>query len=116
MAQRVITTLVDDITGGDADETITFGLDGKTYEIDLNAKNSKKLRAALDDFIKAGRKTGGKTSGKTTSSRTKTGKAGNNGHSTSDIRNWAKENGYNVNDRGRVPASIREAYEKANAA
>ncbi|MFI2616604.1 Lsr2 family protein [Streptomyces sp. NPDC018584] len=112
MAQRTITTLIDDLTGGEADETVTFGLDGRTYEIDLNAKNSKKLRAALDDFIKAGRKTGGRTN----SSRPKTSKAGNNGPSTADIRTWAKKNGYDINDRGRVPAPVKEAFDKAHEA
>ncbi|WP_409238415.1 Lsr2 family protein [Streptomyces sp. PA5.6] len=112
MAQKVQILLVDDLTGGDADETVTFGLDGKTYEIDLNTKNADKLRAALEKFVAAGRKTGGRA---TNTSRSKAARNGNTGSSTA-IRAWAKDNGFSVNDRGRVPASIREAYEKANAA
>ncbi len=112
MAQRVITTLIDDLDGGEAEETLTFALDGKTYEIDLSTKNGQKLRDLLDPYIKAGRKTGGRT----TISRPKDAKTGNTGPSTSDIRAWAKDNGYSVNERGRVPANVREAFEKAQAA
>ena len=56
MAQRVVVTLSDDIDGGEAAETITFGLDGKSYEIDLNPANAKKLRKALAPYVEAGRK------------------------------------------------------------
>lgn len=110
MAQQVITTLIDDLTGGEADETLTFGLDGKTYEIDLNVKNAEKLRKVLAQYVDAGRKVGGKSSA---GSRGR-GTAKSSGEDTAAIRTWAKENGYEVNDRGRVPATIREAYVKAN--
>ncbi|WP_143664504.1 Lsr2 family protein, partial [Streptomyces sp. NRRL B-24572] len=56
MAQRVVVTLSDDIEGGEAAETVAFGLDGKMYEIDLNAANAKKLRKALAPYLAAGRK------------------------------------------------------------
>lgn len=107
MAQKVEVTLIDDLDGSAADETLTFGLDGKVYEIDLKSKNADKLRNALAPYITAGRKTGG------TRTRTKPGRS-QGGDDTAAIRNWAKENGYEVNDRGRVPATIREAYAKAN--
>jgi hypothetical protein len=55
MAQKVQVLLLDDLTGGDADETITFGLDGKTFEIDLNTKNAEKLRKFLKPYVEAGR-------------------------------------------------------------
>ncbi len=111
MAQKVQVLLVDDLEGGDADETVTFALDGKTYEIDLNTKNAEKLRGALADFVGAGRRTGGRSGrGK---GRSGSASAGGS-QETAKIRAWAKENGYEVNDRGRVPATIREAYEKAN--
>ncbi|WP_419996850.1 histone-like nucleoid-structuring protein Lsr2 [Streptomyces boninensis] len=109
MAQKVQVLLVDDLDGGEADETVTFALDGKQYEIDLSTKNADKLRGALEQFVDKGRRTGGRgTRGK--------GRAAASGGSqdTAKIRAWAKENGYEVNDRGRVPASVREAYEKAN--
>ncbi|MDH2387549.1 MULTISPECIES: histone-like nucleoid-structuring protein Lsr2 [Streptomyces] len=109
MAQKVQVLLVDDLDGGEADETVTFALDGKSYEIDLTTENADKLRDSLADFVKAGRKTGGRSSG-----RGKGRSASSASNDTAAIRAWAKENGYNVNDRGRVPADIREAYEKAN--
>ncbi|MCF6523678.1 Lsr2 family protein [Streptomyces sp. JJ36] len=112
MAQKVQVLLVDDLEGGEAEETVTFALDGKTYEIDLNSSNAQKLRDSLAEFVKAGRRTGGR------SSRGKGGRSSSGGGSSQDtakIRAWAKEQGYEVNDRGRVPANIREAYEKANA-
>ncbi|QNJ42014.1 histone-like nucleoid-structuring protein Lsr2 [Streptomyces buecherae] len=109
MAQRVEILLVDDIDGGEADETITFGLDGRTYEIDLTGKNADKLRKALKPYVESGRRIGGRaTSGR------KAKPAASGGADTAKIREWAKENGFEVNDRGRVPATVREAYEKAN--
>ncbi|MDF4254181.1 MULTISPECIES: histone-like nucleoid-structuring protein Lsr2 [Streptomyces] len=111
MAQKVQVLLVDDLEGGEADETVTFALDGKSYEIDLTTANADKLRSALEPYLKGGRRTGGR------SSRGKGSRSGSGSSSSQDtakIRAWAKEQGYEVNDRGRVPASIREAYEKAN--
>jgi hypothetical protein len=112
VAQKVQVLLVDDLDGGEADETVTFALDGKTYEIDLTTSNADKLRSALEPYLKSGRRTGGR------SARGKAGRAASggstSGQDTAKIRAWAKEQGYEVNDRGRVPASIREAYEKAN--
>ncbi|WP_055546484.1 Lsr2 family protein [Streptomyces sp. NBRC 110028] len=110
MAQKVQVLLVDDLDGGEADETVTFALDGKSYEIDLNTANADKLRDALEPFTKGGRRTGGRASG----GRGKARAASGGGQDTAKIRAWAKENGYEVNDRGRVPATVREAYEKAN--
>ncbi|MBL1094103.1 MULTISPECIES: Lsr2 family protein [Streptomyces] len=111
MAQKVQVLLVDDLDGGEAHETVTFALDGKAYEIDLSDSNAEKLRESLADFVKAGRRTGGRSGG-----RGKARAAASAGsQDTAKIRAWAKENGYNVNDRGRVPADIREAFEKANA-
>ncbi|MCF3965080.1 histone-like nucleoid-structuring protein Lsr2 [Streptomyces fuscigenes] len=110
MAQKVQVLLVDDLDGGEADETVTFALDGKTYEIDLTTANADKLRGLLDPYTKSGRRTGGRGGAGRGKGRVVTG--GNK--DTAEIRKWAKDNGYNVNDRGRVPADIREAYEKAN--
>ena len=112
MAQKVQVLLVDDLDGGEADETVTFALDGKTYEIDLTTANADKLRGLLEPYTKSGRRTGGRAA----AGRSKGRAAASTGGSpdTAKIRAWAKKNGYNVNDRGRVPADIREAYEKAN--
>ena len=110
VAQKVQVLLVDDLDGGEADETVTFALDGKTYEIDLTNANADKLRGLLDPYTKSGRRTGGRAAG----GRGKGRAAAGGNKDTAEIRKWAKENGYSVNDRGRVPAEIREAYEKAN--
>ncbi|MEU2354335.1 Lsr2 family protein [Streptomyces misionensis] len=111
MAQKVQVLLVDDLDGGEADETVTFALDGKTYEIDLTTTNADKLRGLLDLYMKSGRRTGGRASG----GRGKARAAAGGNQDTAAIRAWAKANGLEVNDRGRVPASVREAYEKASA-
>lgn len=110
VAQKVQVLLVDDLDGGEADETVTFALDGKTYEIDLNTANADKLRGLLEPYVKGGRRTGGRASG----GRGKARSSSAGGQDTAQIRAWAKENGYEVNDRGRVPATIRKAYEDAN--
>lgn len=109
MAQKIVTIYTDDLTGEESAEaaTHTFALDGVSYEIDLGHDSYDKLLEALAPFTKAARKTG-KT--RKPAAR-KTGGAGN--QDTAEIRAWAKKNGYNVNDRGRVPAEIREAYVKA---
>ncbi|MET9652095.1 MULTISPECIES: Lsr2 family protein [unclassified Streptomyces] len=110
MAQKVQVLLVDDLDGVEADETVTFALDGKTYEIDLTTANADKLRGLLEPYTKSGRRTGGRSAG----TRGKGRVAAGGSPDTAKIRAWAKENGYNVNDRGRVPAEIKAAYEDAN--
>lgn len=112
MAQKVQVLLLDDISGGEASETVTFAIDGKSYEIDLNEENAAKLRDALDPYLKAGRRAGGRAA-RGSRGTARAGAAA--GPDTAKIRAWAKENGFDVNDRGRVPANIREAYEKASA-
>lgn len=110
MAQKVQVILIDDLDGGPADETVTFGLDGVTYEIDLSADNVAKLRDALAPWVGHGRKLARATG------RARRGRAGaaSTGTSANTIREWARANGYNVNERGRIAADVREAYEAAN--
>jgi hypothetical protein len=108
MAQRVNVILVDDLDGSDASETVTFGLDGVDYEIDLNEKHAGELRDALALYVGHGRRTGGRRrSGSTRGSSSQ-------GPNASEIRAWAKENGYDVSERGRVSAEIRSAYAAAH--
>jgi hypothetical protein len=111
VAQKVQVLLVDDLDGGEADETVTFALDGKTYEIDLTTANADKLRSLLEPYAKSGRRTGGRAATGRGKGRAA---AGGGNKDTAEIRAWAKANGFEVNDRGRVPATVREAYEKAN--
>ncbi|GAA4854405.1 Lsr2 family protein [Kitasatospora sp. NPDC048365] len=116
MAQRVQVILEDDLDGGSADETVTFALDGVAYEIDLKSDNAEKLRVLLAPYVEKGRKQSGRLSAPRRSSGRAAGRAAGGGQpDTAKIREWAKENGFQVNDRGRVPSNVREAYEKANA-
>jgi hypothetical protein len=108
MAQRVNVILVDDLDGSDASETVTFGLDGVDYEIDLNEKHAGELRDALALYVGHGRRTRGRRK----SGSAAKGSAG--GPAPSEIRAWAKENGYDVPERGRVSAEIRSAYAAAH--
>lgn len=107
MAQRVQIILEDDFDGGDADETVSFGLDGAEFEIDLSSKNAGELRDALAPWLAHARKTGGR--------RKRATKAVETSSSTSDIRSWAQENGYEVSSRGRVSAEVRQAFDEAHA-
>jgi nucleoid-associated protein Lsr2 len=110
MAQKVNIILVDDIDGSEATETVSFGLDGTTYEIDLNDKNAAKLRDALAGYVGHGRKVGAAPR----RGRRPSAAAAASGTSAKEIRDWARANGYDVPDRGRVSSEVREAYEKAN--
>ncbi|MFF1530521.1 Lsr2 family protein [Cellulomonas sp. NPDC058312] len=111
MAQKVQVLLVDDIDGGTADETVTFGLDGVSYEIDLTTAHAAELRDALATWVGHARKVGGRSS----SGRGTSGAASRPRRSSDAgaVRTWAKENGYDVSERGRISAEIREAYEAA---
>ncbi|MEO9324331.1 Lsr2 family protein [Nocardioides sp. C4-1] len=112
MAQKVNITLVDDIDGSDADETVTFGLDGATYEIDLNSDNATSLREALAGYVGNARKVSGGRRAATRKSAPAA--AANSGSSAAEVREWARSNGYEVPDRGRIPAHVREAFDAAN--
>jgi hypothetical protein len=110
MAQRVNVVLVDDIDGSDAAETVGFALDGVDYEIDLSEKHASDLRNAVSLYVGHARRTGGRRrSGKRSSAPASTETT-----SAADIRAWARENGWDVPERGRVSAEVREAYAAAN--
>jgi hypothetical protein len=109
MAQRVQVLLVDDIDGAAAVETVSFSLDGVTYEIDLTAANAKKLRADLASWVGHARRSGGRKS----SRKTAAGSGARRGD-LSTVREWARNNGHKVSDRGRVSVEVLAAYDKAN--
>lgn len=109
MVQRVQMILEDDIDGGEAAETVEFGLDGVTYAIDLSEAHAKELRDALAPWIGHARRESGR---KTRSRKT----AASSSSSANDIRAWAQQNGMNVSSRGRVPLEVINAYEEAMAA
>ena len=104
MAQKVQTLLVDDLDGSEAETTVRFGLDSSEYEIDLNAVHAKELRESLAVYAANARKIPG--TGRRTSQR----KQAATGISTAEVRDWAKAEGFEVKDRGRVPADIVARY------
>lgn len=108
MAQRVHIMLEDDIDGGTADQTVTFALDGTSYEIDLSEQNAAKLRDVLAPYVAVARRSSGRGSRKSSRGR------GSGGPNPADVREWARSHGYEVSDRGRVPAEVRSAYDAAN--
>jgi len=109
MAQKVQVILIDDVDGGPADETVTFALDGVSYEIDLSAANAAELRDAFARWVGHARKVGGRTA------RTRRGAGGRtpSGDSAA-IREWARANGFTISDRGRIPANVKEAFDAAH--
>lgn len=113
MAQKTVVQLIDDLDGStnDSIETVAFGLDGVAYEIDLSDDNAGRLRDALDEFVASARRTGGRVKRGSVASA-----GGGNGSArdreqTQAIREWAKNNGHEVADRGRIPAAVIEAFE-----
>jgi hypothetical protein len=113
MASKTIISLIDDLDGESADETVRFGLDGAPYEIDLSEKNATKLRESLAPFVAAARRTGGRQAQSRRGTRTPSRRTGGTDR-TADIREWARSNGYTVSDRGRIASNIVEAYDKAH--
>jgi hypothetical protein len=111
MAQKVQIILEDDIDGGKADETVRFSLDGSNYEIDLSSSNAEKLRSALAQYISAGRKAAARTGA---APKARAASSGSRNSDSAKIRQWARDNGYNVNARGRIQQEIQEAYRQAN--
>ena len=108
MAQKVHIVLEDDIDGSDATQTVSFALDGTSYEIDLNDKNAGALRDALATYVGHGRKVTGTRRGRRSST------SSNSAHSAKEIRDWARSNGHKVPERGRIPSDVREAFEAAH--
>lgn len=108
MATKVTTVLIDDIDGSTADRTVSFGIDGKDFEIDLSAANAAALRKLLDPYMAAGRK---RKSPPTRKNPSTTQGAGN----PSSIREWAQHNGHPTGTRGRLPKEILVAHERATA-
>ncbi|MBC9732933.1 histone-like nucleoid-structuring protein Lsr2 [Nocardioides marmotae] len=115
MAQKIHIVLEDDLDGSEATETVSFGLDGTSYEIDLNEENASALRGALATYVGHARKVSGTRRG--AGGRRSGGSASANasgGPTAKEIRDWARQNGFEVPDRGRVSAEVREAYDSAH--
>jgi hypothetical protein len=109
MVQKVKTLFVDDLDGSEAEATVRFGLDGTEYEIDLNAKHAQQLRDALARYVAVGRRVGANTRRPAPSRR----KAQPNALNTTGVREWAKGQGIDVKDRGRIPAELVVKFKAA---
>jgi nucleoid-associated protein Lsr2 len=111
MARKVQVDLVDDIDGGQADETMRFGLDGANYEIDLSARHAEKLRASLAKYILASRRISRSTAAVAIGRRVAGTPARTDPAQNQAIRDWAKNKGIEISDRGRIPAHIAAQYQ-----
>ena len=112
MAQKVNLVLVDDLDGTEATETVSFGLDGTSYEIALNDANAAALRDALSGYVGHARKVSGgsRRSGR----RSSGGSSSSNGSNAKDVREWAKSQGMEVSERGRISSGVQQAYDAAH--
>ncbi|MCL6421822.1 Lsr2 family protein [Brachybacterium sp. JHP9] len=105
MARKTFVELIDDLDGSKAEESVSFSLDGVAYEIDLSAENAERLRSDIGEWVgKARRVAGRKTRGTGSASSA----SANN--DSAKVRQWARENGREVSDRGRIPEELRQAY------
>jgi hypothetical protein len=109
MAQRIHTIFTDDLDGSEAEGTVRFGLDGADFEIDLNTAHAQELRKVVGKYTTAGRKAGSAAR----QGRRSNGRGPTVGPNTSDVREWAKAQGLEVKDRGRVPAELVVKFQAA---
>ncbi|MGM1060538.1 histone-like nucleoid-structuring protein Lsr2 [Saccharothrix sp. Mg75] len=117
MAQKVLVQLIDDLDGTPAEDgqTVSFGLDGVSYEIDLRPQNADRLRDALADFVAGARKLGGRPKRAVAGAPVRRpGSEARNKEQTKAIREWARKNGHDLADRGRIPAGVIDAFEAAH--
>ncbi len=117
MAQRTVVELIDDLDGSTASETVTFGLDGVAYEIDLSEEHAGELHNALRAYVEAARRMdGGKTGGMRRGRRKAASADGRAPKgSNAEIRAWAESQGIEVSKRGRIPAHVVARFEEAQA-
>jgi hypothetical protein len=109
VAQKVQTLFIDDLDGSAADGTVRFGLDGTEYEIDLNAEHAQALRDALARYVRAARRAAGGARRPVRAGR----RAPGGGVDSTEVREWAKAQGIEVKDRGRVPAGVVARFKAA---
>ena len=110
MAQRTQTILIDDVDGGEGAETVTFALDGVTYEIDLSNANAAALRDAMASWVGHGRRLTGRSSGAGRGS----GRKAASSNDSAAVREWARSNGHTVSERGRISSVVMNAYASAH--
>ena len=117
MARHTTVTVTDDLDGSANAKEVTFGWDGAWWTIDLSAKNRASLEKALKPYLAKATKQAGRAAG--SGGRRRTGSSANSrrGGSRSDlaqVRAWARSNGYQVSDRGRISAAVQQAYDAAH--
>jgi hypothetical protein len=108
MAKKIQTLFIDDLDGGEAAGTVRFSLDGTEYEIDLSKEHSDALHTTLAKYVGHARKAGG-----TARRQTRGGRRSTDAIDTAKVREWAKGQGIDIKDRGRVPATVVEQYRTA---
>lgn len=108
MAQRVVVQKTDDVDGSEATQTVTFALDGTTYEIDLNEAHAKELRGAVKPFASAGRRVG-HAAQRASAGAVKSAP----GYDPKAVRVWAASNRVELPARGRIPTAVLEQYRAA---
>ena len=108
VAQKIQTVFIDDLDGSEAEGTVRFGLDGAAYEIDLNAEHARALRDALSRYVQAARRAGGARRPARSGRRARA-----DGVDSTEVREWAKAQGIDVKDRGRVPAELVVKFKAA---
>jgi Lsr2 len=117
MAQKVDVKFIDDLDGSEAAGTVMFALDGRAYEIDLSEDNAARLRDSLATYVAAARRSGGTPRKGRTPRATAEGESAPsraNREETAAIRAWARENGHEVSERGRIPKAVVQAYQSAH--
>lgn len=112
MAQKTVVELVDDLDGGKADETVAFALDGVEFLIDLSTENAARLRDSMAEFVGHARKVGGAKRVKGAAPR----KSSTNGDKPDNqaIREWARSQGENIAERGRIPQALVVRFQEAH--
>ncbi len=113
MAKETVTRLIDDLDGGDAHETVTFGLDGYLYQIDLSSKNAKKLRSELSTYVDRGTRVAGRGGAGLRGAIRQRGSAAADRQQNQAIRAWAIRKGMAVAPRGRIKQEIVDQYHKS---
>lgn len=107
MAKRTQVILVDDLDGGEAEETVPFSVDGVSYEIDLSTKNAAAMRDTFGRYVASARRVGGRT-------RTRGAGSTRRDNRSASIREWARSQGHQVSDRGRIPGDLAAKYDAAH--
>jgi hypothetical protein len=113
VAKRVNVMLVDDLDGSAAQETVSFGVDGRHYDVDLSAANAAQLRDALAAFVAVARRGNGRVRQRPVS--VNGARPGVDRERSAAVREWARAHGHEVSDRGRISKTVMEAYDNRDA-